>query len=310
MGWHDRPMHELALAVVVLGSAVASSTPVTRPKPALGLDVPTVSGALAAKAVEAVVKKTKSRLLACFAKVTADEIKTAVTFTIGSDGKVTTADASGASDDVAACVTAIVSKLKFASSKETTGVVYPITFRRDVEIVDDGHVGRPGSTAAGGGGAFASLIGSGDAGFDDSNIYGGLFGNEAGEGGGTGAGYGAGTHTVPPLVSLGQPTVTGDLDKAIIRRYIKRNIQKLQYCYEKELLVTKSLRGTITAAFTITTNGTVGTSTASGIKSKNVESCVAAVIKDTEFPKPKGGDVTVTYPFTFTPPPPPAKKTK
>jgi hypothetical protein len=294
--------------------------PVTVLKPTLVLDVPIVSGALAATAVDPVVRKTTSKLLACVAKVTADVIKTNVTFTIGRDGKVTTTTENGMSDDVAACVTAIISKLTFASSKETTDVVYPITFGTDVELVEQGRIGILGSTGTTAGGAFVSLTGTGDisSGFDDSNdasgwgtIGTGRYGT-IGHGSGSGTGYGKGTHPVPPLVSIGQPTVTGDLDKAIVRRYIKRNVQKLQYCYEKELLVTKTLHGTVTAEFTITQNGAVDTSTASGIKNKNVESCVAAVIKNIEFPKPKGGSsVTVTYPMTFTPPPPPAPaKTK
>jgi hypothetical protein len=302
MGWHDRPMHKLAL--VVVGGAVASAAPAAKSKQVILFDVPTASGSLAVNALEGVVKKAQPKLLACFTKVTSDGVDATVTFTIASDGKVTTAETTGPSDDIAACVTAAFMKLEFAASKETTGVVYPLAFAR---LYPPQPLGSNPITAAGGGGAFASLTGSGDAGFDDSNIYGGLFGNEAR--GGTGAGYAAGTHAVPPLVSLGQLTVTGDLGKAIIRRYVKRSIQKLQYCYEKELLVTKSLKGTVTAELTITPNGTVGTATASGIKNKNVESCVAAVIKDIEFPKPKG-DVTVTYPMTFTPPPPPAKKTK
>ena len=46
-----------------------------------------------------------------------------------------------------------------------------------------------------------------------------------------------------PTVSIGQPNAQGDLDKAIIRRYIKRNIQKITYCYEKQLLAKPGLGG-------------------------------------------------------------------
>src|SRR5450755_2750686 len=118
-------------------------------------------------------------------------------------------------------------------------------------------------------GSFASLTGTGDisSGFDDSNIYGGLLGTEADEfgygttglgpgGGGTGwgtigtgrygtIGHGTSTSSPPtggmrgrsasaPTISIGQPNAKGDLDTAIIRRYIKRNVQKLEYCYEKQ----------------------------------------------------------------------------
>ncbi len=200
-----------------------------------------------------------------------------------------------------------------------------------------------GSSALTQGGAFASLTGTGDisSGFDDSNIYGGLLGNEAGEmnggfgygrsgfgpggggtgwgtigtgrygtighGSGTGNGYGVGggrggmrgrTASVP-TVSIGQPNAQGDLDKAIIRRYIKRNESKIQYCYEKELLAKPGLSGTVSAQFVIQGNGTVSNSSGSGVDG-NVANCVAGVIKDIEFPKPKGGGIVqVNYPFTF-----------
>jgi hypothetical protein len=202
-----------------------------------------------------------------------------------------------------------------------------------------------GSTAIMNGGAFASLTGTGDvsSGFDDSNIYGGLLGNEAGEmnggfgfgrsgfgpggggtgwgtigtgrygtighGSGTGSGYGVGggrggmrgRTAAVPTVSIGQPNAQGDLDKAIIRRYIKRNIQKITYCYEKQLLAKPSLAGTVSAQFFISPNGNVTASNGSGVDPE-VANCVADVIHGIEFPKPKGGGgVQVNYPFTFRP---------
>jgi len=202
-----------------------------------------------------------------------------------------------------------------------------------------------GNTALVQGGAFASLTGTGDisSGFDDTNIYGGLLGNEAGEmnggfgygrsgfgpggggtgwgtigtgrygtighGSGTGSGYGVGggrggmrgRTAAVPTVSIGQPNAQGDLDKAIIRRYIKRNIQKITYCYEKQLLAKPGLSGTVSTQFFITPNGNVASSSGSGVDPE-VANCVADVIKGIEFPKPKGGGgVQVNYPFTFRP---------
>ena len=104
-----------------------------------------------------------------------------------------------------------------------------------------------------------------------------------------------------PVVRIGQPNAQGDLDKAIIRRYIKRNIQKITYCYEKELLASPELAGTVSAQFFITPDGRVATASASGVSTR-VSSCVAGVIKSIEFPKPKGGGgVQVNYPFTMRP---------
>jgi hypothetical protein len=102
-----------------------------------------------------------------------------------------------------------------------------------------------------------------------------------------------------PAVSLGQPGVQGDLEQATVRRYIKRNIQKIQYCYEQQLLNKPRLAGTVQARFTIGDDGKVVSSTASGVDAA-VASCVADLIRNIEFPKPKtGGVVQVNYPLMF-----------
>ncbi len=104
-----------------------------------------------------------------------------------------------------------------------------------------------------------------------------------------------------PQVRIGQPQTVGDLDKAIIRRYIKRNIQKITSCYEKRLLVVASLQGTVQTEFVISPQGLVVSSKAVGLDAE-VASCVAAVIKQIEFPKPSGGGIVkVNYPFMFRP---------
>ncbi|HTJ40824.1 MAG TPA: AgmX/PglI C-terminal domain-containing protein [Kofleriaceae bacterium] len=178
------------------------------------------------------------------------------------------------------------------------------------------------------------------SGFDDTDIQGGLLGSDAGSGfgfgrsgfgpggGGTGwgtigtgrygtIGHGAGTgngygvgggrggmrgrSASVPTVRIGQANAVGDLDKAIIRRYIKRNIAKITYCYEKQLLAKPALEGTLSTQFFIRPDGNVADATASGVD-PDVASCVADVIKSIQFPKPKGGGgVQVSYPFTFRP---------
>jgi hypothetical protein len=102
-----------------------------------------------------------------------------------------------------------------------------------------------------------------------------------------------------PNVSLGSPTVKGELDAAIIRRYLRRNMAKLSYCYDKQLLAKPGLTGTINASFGITADGTVASATGSGV-SPEVSSCVTDVISHIEFPRPRAGTVQVTYPLTFS----------
>lgn len=128
-----------------------------------------------------------------------------------------------------------------------------------------------------------------------------------GEGGVIGIGHGGGGNPCGgprrrghgPVIHLPpNASVDGPLDKAIIRRYIKRNVQKIQFCYERELANQPTLAGTVTAKFVIGPDGFVASSEASGMDGA-VATCIAGVIKAIEFPKPKGAKVSVTYPFTF-----------
>ena len=130
-----------------------------------------------------------------------------------------------------------------------------------------------------------------------------------GHGAGTGTGYhvGAGSSggrnrtAAVPLVRIGTATAVGDLDRNIIRRYIRRKLPQIKYCYEKELLVRPSLSGTVVTQFQISPSGNVLDAKAKGVHG-SVSSCVADVVKSIDFPKPKrGGLVQVRYPFTFHP---------
>lgn len=182
------------------------------------------------------------------------------------------------------------------------------------------------------------------SGFDDVNVYGGLIGEEVGEmqggfgrgvgagggsasgdgwgtigtgkygtighGSGTGSGYGSGSGGMrsgrlgSPQVRVGTPTVTGDLDKNIIRRYVRRKLPQIRYCYEKELLADPTLQGTVRVSFVISHTGQAGNANAAGVNDA-VSGCVARLIETIRFPKPKGGGVVqVAYPFTFRPPSP------
>lgn len=130
-----------------------------------------------------------------------------------------------------------------------------------------------------------------------------------GHGSGTGSGYGVGSgrggmrgrRAAVPSVKIGTVNSTGDLDKSIIRRYIRRKLNQIKYCYEKELLVRPGISGTVNTQFQISPMGGVLNSSATGVH-PSVSKCVAGVIKSIQFPKPKGGGlVQVRYPFTFRP---------
>jgi hypothetical protein len=103
-----------------------------------------------------------------------------------------------------------------------------------------------------------------------------------------------------PTVRLSEPTCGGEtcVDREIIRRYMKRAMEKIRYCYEKELLVDSSLEGTVTASFVISPTGTVLGSRASGVHPQ-VSSCVAGVVGAIVFPRGAGDAIGVNYPFLF-----------
>jgi hypothetical protein len=102
---------------------------------------------------------------------------------------------------------------------------------------------------------------------------------------------------VPPV---GEPTLSGPgYDKSIIRRYIRHNLDKIGYCYDKQLLAHPDLGGELTVTFLIASSGEVQTSTGTGFD-RDVAGCVAAVIKTISFPRPGDGlGVQVNYPFHF-----------
>lgn len=128
-----------------------------------------------------------------------------------------------------------------------------------------------------------------------------------GSGPGAGGGYGLpgrgfgphGRTPRPPVI--GRPEVSGGAgyDKTIIRRYIRRNIDKIGFCYDRELLAHPDIAGEVTVTFFISPSGAVQSSTGQGFDPE-VAGCVAGVIKAIAFPRPGDGvGVQVNYPFQF-----------
>jgi Ca-activated chloride channel family protein len=138
----------------------------------------------------------------------------------------------------------------------------------------------------GGGGGSYGTIGHGSA-MGESYSYGSSIG----------ANY---QLSAPITVTITQPVIQGDIDRAIIRRYVKRQEAKIRYCYEKALLQKPTLDGVVTAQFVVDgATGLVTASLATGVD-KEVSACVAQVIKSIEFPRaPGAGKIQINYPFTL-----------
>ncbi len=153
-----------------------------------------------------------------------------------------------------------------------------------------------------GGGGFAS--------YGDANVYGGSIG-ATGYGASYGTSGGYAHHVAPgpaykpavPSVAIAAPVITGDLDGQLIRRYVRRHLAKVTYCYERELLRSPKLAGTVNVQFVVdSASGHVAGVSAAGLGNKEVETCIAGVVRAIEFPAAKGGGpVKINYPFTLKP---------
>ena len=143
-----------------------------------------------------------------------------------------------------------------------------------------------GGTAEGLGGLGTKGMGSGASGYGKG---GGHFGAK-GEGG---------IGTVG-----GDPIIMGALDRSLIDEVIKRHMNQIRYCYQRELAKNPNLGGKIVIKFVIAKDGTVSKADkkTSTMNNAAVESCIETRFRRMEFPEPKGGGIViVSYPFLFAP---------
>jgi hypothetical protein len=102
----------------------------------------------------------------------------------------------------------------------------------------------------------------------------------------------------------GDPIILGALDKSLIDAVIKRHMNQIRYCYQRELTKNPNLGGKITVKFVIAKDGTVSKASkkSSTMNSKAVEGCITNRFMRFKFPEPKGGGIViVSYPFIFAP---------
>ncbi len=100
----------------------------------------------------------------------------------------------------------------------------------------------------------------------------------------------------------GQAVIMGAMDRKDIDAFIRRNLGKIVWCYEKVLLTKPDIFGKIVINFIIDAEGNVAASKVgrSTMGAEIVESCIAEQIKKIKFPKPKNGKIViVNYPFVF-----------
>lgn len=95
--------------------------------------------------------------------------------------------------------------------------------------------------------------------------------------------------------------VGGSLSRADVLKVINSHFHAVQACYERALMQKPTLSGRIAFDWTVTKTGSVkGVRVRSStLGSPKVANCIANLIKRWKFPRPKGGDAVITFPFLF-----------
>lgn len=121
---------------------------------------------------------------------------------------------------------------------------------------------------------------------------------------GSGAGvFGKGKGDASIGIGGEETVVMGSLDPALIDAVIKRHLEQIKYCYDRELPKKPKLSGKLVVNFTIAADGLVTQAKmkSSTMNDGTVEGCVAERFRKLRFPQPKGGGiVNVNYPLLFS----------
>ena len=83
---------------------------------------------------------------------------------------------------------------------------------------------------------------------------------------------------------------------------IRANINRIKYCYQKQLSKSPRLAGRVTVRFGINARGLVFLAEVKSttLKNRAVEQCVLGVVRTWKFLRPRGGGIVyVAYPFVF-----------
>lgn len=121
-------------------------------------------------------------------------------------------------------------------------------------------------------------------------------------------GYGkdgkVGGRVVGPVraASVGLPKKDGGvIDRDAVAKVIGEHLQEVQRCYEASLLLEGSAGGRLSVEWTITPSGSVANARVSSttLRQASVPQCVLMALKRWAFPKAKGGNVVISYPFVF-----------
>ena len=106
---------------------------------------------------------------------------------------------------------------------------------------------------------------------------------------------------ITPSASFGLEG-SGKLDRDVVKKYIRKQLAKIRWCYQKAFQKNPNLEGKLTVSFVISPTGSVMSSRVvrSTLNDKALEGCIENKILTWRFPAPKGGGVVkVNYPFVL-----------
>jgi outer membrane biosynthesis protein TonB len=108
----------------------------------------------------------------------------------------------------------------------------------------------------------------------------------------------------PPavMVAVEDPITMGGIDKSAVDAVVKRHMNQIRYCYQRELNRSPGMAGKVSVKFIIAKDGSVSSSSVgkSTLGNERVESCVTGRFLHMTFPPLRGGGIAiVNYPFVF-----------
>jgi hypothetical protein len=168
-------------------------------------------------------------------------------------------------------------------------VTGPATNTTSFQQVGTGGFSNSGAKNGGGGKTvgLGRAVGNGEGGFEGTGRL-GLSGDSTLEGG---TGHGTGDNISG-----------GGLDHNLIESIIRRRLDRIRLCYERQLNFNPKLAGKIAVHFVIGKSGEVLSSRTieDTMKNEQVKTCVLSEVSSWNFPAPEGGTlVNVDYPFVF-----------
>lgn len=119
-------------------------------------------------------------------------------------------------------------------------------------------------------------------------------------------GYGREGRVGGTVVGPVRPSLTlrpdgGTIDRDAVAKVIAAHLTEVQRCYEASLVLEGSAGGRLAVEWTITPAGSVANARVNSttLKQASVPQCVLAALKGWVFPKARGGNVVIRYPFVF-----------